>query len=145
MEMFSYDPETGVVTRILTTSPRALSGAVVGSLTKAGYLTVHIYGRSLLLHRLIWKLSYGKDPGGMLIDHINRDRTDNRLSNLRLVSAQQNLFNKQAKGYSYDKIRGKYLACIGKDNRFINLGYYDCPLMARLAYEDAKSELHKIS
>jgi hypothetical protein len=121
-----------------------MMGSIVGSLTKAGYLSVHLDGRTILLHRLIWKLFHGEDPGEMLVDHVNRNRTDNRISNLRLLSAQNNLFNMEAKGYSYDKTRGKYLACITRDYKFINLGYYDCPLLARLAYEDAKSELHKI-
>jgi hypothetical protein len=58
-----------------------------------GYIRLSVAGKSWAVHRLIWKLHTGRDPVG-LIDHINGVRYDNRIENLRDVSAQANNLNK---------------------------------------------------
>lgn len=45
------------------------------------------------LHRAVWEYHYGQIPNGLMIDHINRDKTDNRIENLRLVTAKENRMN----------------------------------------------------
>ena len=143
-ELFSYDPETGVVT-VQKTTPNRKAGTTAGALQKSGYLAVSVDNKAYMLHRIIWLLHYNEDPSDNVIDHIDHDRTNNRIDNLRLVSNQQNLFNrKSAKGFTR-KPGGKFMAQIMLDGKGYCLGRYTCPLMARLAYEDAKSELHKIS
>ena len=89
------------------------------------------------LHRLIFKLS-----GGKATDHINGDRLDNRLCNLREVTKEQNQWNSKIsknnkagfKGVCLDKRRGKYKAEICcKGNRFF-LGYFNSPEEASMMY-----------
>lgn len=50
-------------------------------------------GRKLYVHRVVWELAYGPIPDGMCIDHIDGDRSNNRLSNLRLVTLSVNQRN----------------------------------------------------
>ena len=64
------------------TSQRTKIGEVVGSLHKYGYLTVSIKYTEYKVHRLIWKMLTGTDPE-FEIDHINHNRSDNRIENLR--------------------------------------------------------------
>ena len=58
-----------------------------------GYEYVSIDGKSKIAHRLIWQVFNGEIPEGMEIDHINTDRLDNRLDNLRLVTPSENKRN----------------------------------------------------
>lgn len=83
---YHYDPETGIFTR---TSARNPEGIVVGSKAN-GYLRVG----GVLAHRRAYEIMTGHPvPEGMDIDHIDRDRSNNRWSNLRLVSRADNLRN----------------------------------------------------
>jgi hypothetical protein len=82
---FFYNPETGLITR----NDRKNSN---GSYDKDGYLIIKIKSRQIKAHRLAWFLYYGKFPQKEL-DHINRIRTDNRISNLREVSRTENVHN----------------------------------------------------
>lgn len=63
------------------------------SKTTSGYYVVTINDKQCYLHRLIWNCFNGEIPTGYEIDHINGDRTDNRLNNLRLVSHKENCNN----------------------------------------------------
>lgn len=56
-----------------------------------GYRKVRFDGRTYYTHRIIWKLLYGEDP--VEIDHINGNRSDNRITNLRSVSRLENMRN----------------------------------------------------
>ena len=97
------------------------------------------------MQRVIWEHYHGLAPKGMLIDHINGTKLDNRLENLRLSTSQQNHFNqrklKQAtskfKGVYYDKRhRGKkWQAHIKLDGVIKNLGYFATEIEAARAYD----------
>lgn len=96
LELFDYNPETGDLLwrpRQLTEFPAekhgltwntAHAGKVAGYRHHLGYTCIRFDGRFYLAHRIIWMFVHGHWPN--VIDHINRDRTDNRLSNLRNVS-----------------------------------------------------------
>jgi len=78
------------------------------------------------------------------IDHINRTRDDNSDGNLRLVTNQQNNFNRSGvKGYSWIK-PNKWKASIKIDGKSKHLGYFDKEEDARAAYLEAKARLHVI-
>ncbi len=81
-ERLAYDPITGDLTW-RTRVKGAKVGAVVGCVCPvSGYRRVYILGRRLAVHRIAWLLTTGEWPAS-LIDHINGDRADNRLANLR--------------------------------------------------------------
>ena len=82
---FSYNPETGDVT--------GPSGKILRAKTGLGYLMTYVGGKSTLIHRLAWRIHYGRWPTE--IDHINGDRGDNRIINLREVTRAENLKNKR--------------------------------------------------
>lgn len=77
------------------------------------------------------------------IDHINRNRLDNRLCNLRACTVLQNNMNRGTsknnksgyKGVAFDKSKGKYKASIGLNNKKIHIGYYDTAEQAFNAYK----------
>jgi hypothetical protein len=86
-------------------------------------------------HQLAWYLYYGEIP--ILIDHIDGNKSNNKITNLRLSNTQKNSFNHFiCKGYSYEN--GKYRARIKINGKLIHLGTYESSDEARRAYLDAK-------
>jgi hypothetical protein len=119
----------------------AKAGQLIQGRQSDGYLAVFFNKSRYLLHRVVWFIHYGEDPGDREIDHMNGNRTDNRLSNLRLVSHQENQHNRSHLGV-FRNPSGTWRANIQVDGKKVYLGYFDCPLLAGLAYLDAKKELH---
>jgi HNH endonuclease len=91
-ELLDYDQETGLFTWRLCTSNRIRVGQVAGCLRKDGRLTIRVDGELALAHRLAWLHVYGEWPF-QVIDHVNGDPLDNRISNLRDVSQLVNTLN----------------------------------------------------
>lgn len=90
-EMFSYNPETGELIRAKNAGIAKI-GDTAGWKENNGYIRIRIHGKARLAHRLIWIIEYGEDPVGQ-VDHINHNRSDNRISNLRLVTQSGNQRN----------------------------------------------------
>jgi hypothetical protein len=67
------------------------AGKPVGHVTGNGYIATSIFKHKFAAHRIIWKLCHGVDPE--CVDHINRQRRDNRLCNLRNVAIHENAIN----------------------------------------------------
>ena len=106
-----------------------------------GYCTVKFNGTDILYHVIIWILSTGKDiPHGMEIDHINGNKIDNRIENLRLVTRRQNQQNRkthragQLVGCYFHKSSGKYQAQIGIGEKRVWLGRYKTEQEGHEAY-----------
>lgn len=88
IENFTYDPTCRAFLR--------RKGKEVGSLRSDGYHQIYFRGRSCALaHHIVWELHNGPVPEGMRIDHIDGNRSDSRIENLRLATADQNAQNKR--------------------------------------------------
>ena len=146
----NYDAETGLFTRKISISPRWLAGMALGSNDMYGYKTVRINKRSYKLHRLAWLYTYGVWPSGD-IDHINGNRSDNRIANLRDVSRQVNLQNQRSShrnkstgimGVYPDRRGNRFTATISVDNKTLYLGAFGTAAEAQAAYLAAKRKHH---
>jgi hypothetical protein len=141
-EYIDYNPETGECVWKKKSSPSAKAGDSVGSTHAKGYIRVRFRRTDYLAHRVAWYLHHWEDPGDKQVDHINGNRSDNRISNLRLATHQENQHNNHRLGVHYNKNWKKWAAQITLDGKQKHLGTWDCPLMAGLAYKDAKRQLH---
>ena len=150
--LFSYDPATGVVTRLVCTANRHRVGERVGTRGARGYLQATIGSRKYMLHQLIWVWVHGSwAPAD--IDHINRVRDDNRLKNLRPATRSENNHNASlsqanTSGYTgvcWDVRRRQWLASIRFAGKTHNLGRYPTPELASAAYLSAKRIHHPTS
>lgn len=104
------------------------------------YCYININGKPTLLHRYIWESLKGKIPNGKVIDHINGNGLDCRLSNLRLASSLQNSYN-LGKGDKYTGVNpygDRYSARIMHDRKDYNLGIYPTEKEALKARIDAE-------
>tara|TARA_R110000772_G_scaffold149650_2_gene260362 strand:+ start:1210 stop:1674 length:465 start_codon:yes stop_codon:yes gene_type:complete len=112
-----------------------------------GYKILQLYHERKVklykIHRIIAYTYLGLDINNpkTQVDHINRNRLDNQLSNLRIVSNQENGFNKNVKGYT--KSGKKYKARIKINGKQIQLGTFETEAEAHNAYLIAK-QIHHI-
>jgi hypothetical protein len=114
-----------------------------------GYLTVTLRKDGIQklcrIHRLMAKAFLSSYLEELDVDHIDRNRANNKLSNLRMLPKQQNSFNTSAKGYYWNKVAKKFHAYIKKDGKDIYLGLFDKEEDAREAYLAAKQIYHVIT
>ena len=109
------------------------------SVENSGYVQSIVNGNHVRLHNILMGTSE------LFVDHINGNRYDNRRCNLRFVTNQQNIMNSKVskanktgyKGVSWCESRGKYESHIGYNYKNIFLGYFDSPVEAALAYDNA--------
>lgn len=160
-QLLSYDPRTGIFrwryramkwfedrSRWITWNKR-FAGKVAGSVAGNGYVYIGIEPYAYLAHRLAWLFVHGHWPEGNL-DHINGDRSDNRIANLRSANHTENAQNQGMrsdntsgfKGVSWHKQRHRWVAAITKDYKKISLGLYDTADEAHEAYIAAKQVIH---
>lgn len=142
-ELFDYNPETGVFIRKMRRG-NYMPGEVAGYKDKKGYLVIAVDGLAYQAHRLAWVWFYNEDPGEMLIDHKDTDRSNNSISNLRKATHSDNCANlkDKPKGVYYSKSKGKFEVSIKKDRKCIYIGTFVSEVEARLAYEDAAKQIH---
>lgn len=140
-----YDPDTGDFYR------KSRLGKKAGSTDRHGYRAIFIGKKQYRAHRLAWIYMNG-DIGDFDIDHINCNRSDNRISNLRRATRAQNLQNRKAKnpagkysshvGVTWHKRKLKWVSQIMVSGVLHWLGYFDDEQSAADAYINAKRELH---
>lgn len=141
-ELFCY--REGKLFNRVQRHSRALVGEEAGYLNTTGYRQIEINGKRDYSHRLIYIFHNGEIDDGLHIDHIDRDKLNNNIENLRLVTHQENHFNRSAKGHYFHKARNKFMAYIMVHRKKIHLGYFDTEKEANCAYLKAKKELHII-
>ncbi|WPJ52073.1 hypothetical protein RCIP0045_00002 [Klebsiella phage RCIP0045] len=131
-EYFEYN--NGLLFWKKKTSPRSrvVIGSEVGCLDANGYRVTILNGVKLYQHRIVWEMFNGEIPEGMNIDHINRDRSDNRVENLRLVVQSTNCKNLSKRrdnktgvtGVRWHKGHKKWQSDIRVNGKLIHLGYF---------------------
>ena len=146
-DYLSYDELSGNLIWQFKSSRKVIVGSVAGCKCKRdGYIKVRFDNKLYMAHRIIWEAVVGKIPEGMQIDHINHDRSDNRMENLRVVTHIENGMNQSmyvrnksgVTGVSWQSRDKKWRAVISKDRKVISLGYFnnfDDAVVARLSAE----------
>jgi hypothetical protein len=144
--LFRYEPETGAIYSKTANTNRRL-GERCDRLS-ANYLVVYVAPKLYLAHRVAWKLYYCTEPPFWL-DHINGDRLDNRIANLREATHAQNMCNRSVashsltgvKGVSY-RGKGKWRAYLVADGKKISLGNFSSLEAAGAAVSEARQKAH---
>lgn len=150
-EFFKYSPETGDIRWIKTPSPIVKVGGLICGKNRAGYIRVVLNKKDLLAHRVAWALFHHAWPSGM-IDHINGDKADNRIVNLRDVSRSVNTQNQKKAhksnlssgllGVQFFKRTGRWRTQIWVNGKSSFLGYFDTKEQAHEVYLQNKRLLH---
>ena len=130
-ELLSYDPLTGIF-RWIKVRSGVRAGEVAGSINGWGYRHISVIGNRYQAHRLAWLYVYGEWPHDQ-IDHINRDKLDNRINNLRDVNQSVNMRNAQMNknntsgvlGVYWVKKRLKWISRINFNGRTHHLGEFN--------------------
>jgi len=146
-ELFHYSEDTGLFTRIKQVSGFKV-GSKVGTTHKRGYIHIGVDRKYYKAHRLAWLYVYGSFPE-LNIDHINRDCSDNRISNLRLATQKQNCENISPRKDNTSGYRGvhwheaakKWRASISHNKQRMTVGMFDSKEEAGLAAKLKREEL----
>ena len=102
------------------------------------------------VHRIVYVLYHKQNIDGLFIDHVDKNKLNNKISNLRIATLSQNQWNKggsksstsQYKGVSWAKNENKWRACIHVNKKQIALGYFDDELEAANVYKNAANTYH---
>lgn len=147
--LLDYDPNTGVFRWKL--QRRGVStGRALGTDNGFGYLRITVCGHSHYAHRLAWLYVHGVLPD-CEVDHINGNKSDNRISNLRLASRLENAQNKHRPqsnnksghlGISWHKKAKKWQVHICSCRKRHYLGVFETIEEAQIAYLKAKQTMH---
>lgn len=119
------------------------SGKEAGYFVSDGYISVEVGGKSLPSHRIIWEMFNGKIPDGLVVDHIDGDRTNNRIENLRVCTRAENSRNCKKSKANTSGFKGvsrsgnKWRAQIRVNRKRISLGNFLTKEEAHKAYCDA--------
>lgn len=142
-----YDPLTGIFTRRVGTGKGASRGAIAGTLTPHGYISISIQQKRYMAHRLAWLWMTGAyiETG---IDHIDMNKANNVFENLRLADKRLNAGNVNKhkdntsgyKGVNEYRI-GKWRASIGYKGKQIHIGTYNSAEEAHNAYCNKAKEI----
>lgn len=148
--LLSYNTKTGEFTSIKAVGHNGnwKAGRKVGYLDRSnGYIKISLLGKKHYAHRLAWLYVYGHLPKEK-IDHINHDRMDNRLSNLRVVSDLESARNcSKCKsntsgftGVTWDKNLSKWVVRIMVNRKNLHIGVFEDIEIAKIARKEAEKE-----
>ena len=148
-ELLDVNTETGVLTWKHTMGGKAMKGQDAGSKTTNGYIAIRIDQIDYLAHRLMWLYVYGAFPI-LGIDHIDRDKTNNKPTNLRIATPKQNGENKSLVSKNASGHRGVYLrkylkskpwaVSIMSNRKTIHIGFFSTVEEAIVARKQAEDK-----
>ena len=142
-EYLEYCPESGVFTWIKKVYRNTIVGSEAGTVARNGYRYITFRGQKILAHRLAWFFHHGEQPPAQ-IDHINRERLDNRVSNLRSASSSLNNHNRTGvKGIRQTNYGTTWQAYIQKDGQMKILYTGPSYVKAQLARQRAVLEYRR--
>lgn len=150
-DFIDYNPDAGVFTWI---KPRGRYSAIVGkragALREDGYRQIKINGKYIKEHRLAWFMTFGVWPD-CEIDHIDGNRSNNAIANLRPATKSNNAHNRRlnansrtrVKGVSFHKATGKFQATIMHGRASLYLGVYPTLAEAEKVVKSERERLHR--
>lgn len=151
MNKLRYDTDTGQFfwNQNVGRWGRIKAGTPAGYIRKDGYVVIRLNGKLEYAHHLVF-LMEGGIPEGYEVDHINRNTSDNRRTNLRLVTSCQNKYNTKkpvtnktgVKGVHWNALTQSYRARIRYDKKHIHIGMFDSLEEAAEAVEKHMRILH---
>jgi hypothetical protein len=149
MNKYEHAINNGYYYDELTGSVYGPSGKCLKRMSKdyyAFYIKINDVNKFISHHRFAWFYYYGSIDETLYIDHINQNKLDNRIINLRLVTSQQNSFNKTNKGVYKVKRKNDivYISKIKLNNKSIHLGTFATENEAKEEYLKAKNKYHFI-
>jgi len=141
-----YNPETGVLVWKQRSGKGGTrwAGKEAGAADTKGRLRVEINSKSYSASHICFAMYYDRWPLNQ-IDHINRNKLDNRIQNLREATNAENSRNRKRLTTGYKGVtlhKGRYIARIGINYEIINLGSFDTPIEASEAYQAAAIKYH---
>ena len=151
-ELFYYREDGNLIRKKSTTGNGNYAGRAIGTNPKKDranrYSTTKIQGQHWCVHKLIYLYHHGIVPDQL--DHINRNTTDNRIENLRPVSASQNASNRTLfktstsgyKGVSWHKASNKWFVYVDVNKKRKNIGYFEDLELADLVATEARNKYH---
>lgn len=150
--LLRYSPVVGVFEKLVGdgSKRRPKRWALVGSASMvSGYVYVSVDGKRYGAHRLAWLYMHGVLPG-QEIDHIDGDRSNNAIGNLRLASRCENMWNTAShknnrsgiKGVSWDRKRQMWVGRIKKDGKIAFNAYFKTLEEADVAMSAARARNH---
>jgi hypothetical protein len=148
-ELLHYDPATGVFRNACQRGQRGAPGAITGCVNSRGYMQITLTGKCYRAHRLAWLYEYGVFPVADT-DHIDQDKTNNRIVNLRAATRSENKQNvglqrnntSGYKGVVWAKHVSKWRAEIKLNRKLWHLGYFTDVVDATAAYAAAAIMFH---
>jgi hypothetical protein len=147
-QILYYHPESGDFVWNEKTTSCVVVGRLAGTKNVLGYMQIRVYPRIYLSHRLAWFYVYGEWP--KRIDHINRDKADNRIVNLRLATFAQNKQNVKAPRTNTSGVKGirwyarysKFHVQLRANGQRYHIGYFARLEDAQAACDAARRTLH---
>ncbi len=148
--VLNYDPETGVLKWKAVASNRIKVGDIAGQIDHHGHRYINVGGTRYSAHRLAWFYTYGMWPKEE-IDHINLEKSDNRLVNLREATVNENRRNVKMRSHNTTGFKGVTKSCTSRhlfiaqivvNKRNIYLGIFKTAEEAHEAYVEASQRYH---
>jgi hypothetical protein len=125
-----------------------VKGSKAGCIKGSGYIYIKINNKLYLAHRLIFLMHHGFLP--KCIDHIDGNKTNNKIENLREATNQENQYNRKLsknnksgiKGISWNKLVKKWQIYLSINGKNISFGFFDDLELAELIINEAREKYH---